>query len=69
MFHFSPGKCLCLFQCEEHDSLRATEQMCSEQGLLGSAPGQPFWEEAFESKLGKQEESQAYGKSENISVL
>ncbi|XP_073906728.1 myomegalin isoform X6 [Castor canadensis] len=52
-------------ECEEHDSLRATTQMCSEQGHLVNPSGK----KPLESKLGKQEESQAYGKSENISVL
>jgi hypothetical protein len=66
---FSRKMSLSLSECDEHDSLRATAQMCSEQGHLGSALASPSGKKPLKSKLGKQEESQAYGKSENISVL
>ncbi|XP_028019161.2 myomegalin isoform X8 [Balaenoptera acutorostrata] len=59
-------------ECEEHDSLRETvlmEGLCSEQGHLGSTPARPPGKKPLESQLGKQEEFQAYGKSEDISVL
>ncbi|XP_036713443.1 myomegalin isoform X21 [Balaenoptera musculus] len=59
-------------ECEEHDSLRETvlmEGLCSEQGHLGSTPASPPGKKPLESQLGKQEEFQAYGKSEDISVL
>ncbi|XP_066890544.1 myomegalin isoform X31 [Kogia breviceps] len=59
-------------ECEEHDSLRETvlmEGLCSEQGHLGSTLASPSGKKSLESQLGKQEEFQAYGKSEDISVL
>ncbi|XP_065751639.1 myomegalin isoform X7 [Phocoena phocoena] len=59
-------------ECEEHDSLRETvlmEGLCSEQGHLGSTLASPPGKKPLESQLGKQEEFQAYGKSEDISVL
>ncbi|XP_028344729.1 myomegalin isoform X8 [Physeter macrocephalus] len=59
-------------ECEEHDSLRETvlmEGLCSEQGHLGSTLASPCGKKSLESQLGKQEEFQAYGKSEDISVL
>ncbi|XP_067583597.1 myomegalin isoform X42 [Pseudorca crassidens] len=59
-------------ECEEHDSLRETvlmEGLCSEQGHLSSTLASPPGKKPLESQLGKQEEFQAYGKSEDISVL
>nr|XP_031313792.1 myomegalin isoform X14 [Camelus dromedarius] len=59
-------------ECEEHDSLGETvlmEGLCSEQGPLGSTLASPPRRKPLESQLGKQEELQAYGKSEDISVL
>ncbi|XP_046323198.1 myomegalin isoform X33 [Marmota monax] len=59
-------------ECEEHNSLRdmvLMEGLCSEQGRMGPALTHPPGKKPSESRLGKQEESQAYGKSENISVL
>ncbi|XP_073664906.1 myomegalin isoform X17 [Tursiops truncatus] len=59
-------------ECEEHDSLRETvlmEGLCSEQGHLSSTLASPPGKTPLESQLGKQEEFQAYGKSEDISVL
>ncbi|XP_077883020.1 myomegalin isoform X38 [Ictidomys tridecemlineatus] len=56
-------------ECEEHNSLVLMEGLCSEQGRLGPALTHPPGKKPSESRLGKQEESQAYGKSENISVL
>ncbi|XP_022439629.2 myomegalin isoform X10 [Delphinapterus leucas] len=59
-------------ECEEHDSLRETvlmEGLCSEQGHLGSTLASTPGKKPSESQLGKQEEFQAYGKSEDISVL
>ncbi|EPY76564.1 phosphodiesterase 4D interacting protein isoform 1 isoform 6-like protein [Camelus ferus] len=59
-------------ECEEHDSLGETvlmEGLCSEQGPLGSTLASPLRRKPLESQLGKQEELQAYGKSEDISVL
>ncbi|XP_072622835.1 myomegalin-like isoform X10 [Vulpes vulpes] len=53
-------------ECEEHDSLRETVLMVGHLGsLLASPPGK----KPLESHRGKQEEFQAYGKSEDISVL
>ncbi|XP_004853921.1 myomegalin isoform X7 [Heterocephalus glaber] len=59
-------------ECEEHDSLGDTvhrESLCSEQGYLGLAPVSPPSKKPLGSKLGKRDEFQAYGKSEDISVL
>ncbi|XP_059946364.1 myomegalin isoform X9 [Mesoplodon densirostris] len=59
-------------ECEEHDSLRETvlmEGLCSEEGHLDSTLASPPGKKPLESQLGKQEEFQAYGKSEDISVL
>ncbi|XP_049558131.1 myomegalin isoform X29 [Orcinus orca] len=59
-------------ECEEHDSLRETvlmEGLCSEQGHLSSTLASPPGKKPLESQLGKQEEFQAYGNSEDISVL
>ncbi|XP_047407214.1 myomegalin isoform X5 [Sciurus carolinensis] len=58
--------------CEEHNSLRDTvlmEGLCSEQGRLGPALNHLPGKKPSETQLGKQEESQAYGRSENITVL
>uniref|UniRef100_A0A8D2AMH3 Phosphodiesterase 4D interacting protein n=1 Tax=Sciurus vulgaris TaxID=55149 RepID=A0A8D2AMH3_SCIVU len=58
--------------CEEHNSLRDTvlmEGLCSEQGRLGPALNHLPGKKPSETQLGKQEESQAYGSSENITVL
>ncbi|XP_013976077.1 myomegalin isoform X67 [Canis lupus familiaris] len=53
-------------ECEEPDSLRETVLMVGHLGsLLASPPGK----KPLESHRGKQEEFQAYGKSEDISVL
>nr|XP_023403278.1 myomegalin isoform X7 [Loxodonta africana] len=59
-------------ECEEHDSLRETgltEGLCSEQERLGSALTSPPRKKPPERQLGKQEEFQAHGQSEDISVL
>ncbi|XP_036894644.1 myomegalin isoform X7 [Sturnira hondurensis] len=59
-------------ECEEHDSPRETvlvEGLCSQQERLGSTLASPPGKKPLESQLGKQEEFQAYGKSEDISVL
>ena len=59
-------------ECEEHDSLRETvlmEGLCSKQGHLDSTMTSPPGKKPLESQPGKQEELQAYGKSEDISVL
>ncbi|XP_045400778.1 myomegalin isoform X17 [Lemur catta] len=59
-------------ECEEHDSLKEMvlmEGLCSEQGSQGSALASPPGTKPLESQRGKQEEFQAYGKSEDISVL
>uniref|UniRef100_A0A8C3YBH6 Phosphodiesterase 4D interacting protein n=1 Tax=Catagonus wagneri TaxID=51154 RepID=A0A8C3YBH6_9CETA len=59
-------------ECEEHDSLRETvlmEGLCSEQGHLGSILAGPSGKKPLENQQGKQDEFQAYGKSEDISVL
>ncbi|XP_074174560.1 myomegalin isoform X44 [Rhinolophus sinicus] len=59
-------------ECEEHDSLRETvpmEGLCSEQGRRGLTLAGPPGKKPLESQLRKQEEFQAYGKSEDISVL
>ncbi|XP_057576809.1 myomegalin isoform X4 [Hippopotamus amphibius kiboko] len=59
-------------ECEERDSLREAvlmEGLCSEQGHLGSTLASPPGKKPLESQLGKQEEFQAYGRSEDISVL
>lgn len=67
------GRCLCLFsECEEPNSLRETVLMegpCSEQGRLDSTLASPHGKKPLEKQLGKQEEFQAYGKSEDICVL
>ncbi|XP_069336882.1 myomegalin isoform X31 [Eulemur rufifrons] len=59
-------------ECEEHDSLKEMvlmEGLCSEQGSQGLALASPPGRKPLESQRGKQEEFQAYGKSEDISVL
>lgn len=59
-------------ECEEHDSLRETvpmEGLCSEQGRRGLTLAGPPGKKPLEGQLRKQEEFQAYGKSEDISVL
>ncbi|XP_035871603.1 myomegalin isoform X6 [Phyllostomus discolor] len=59
-------------ECEEHDSPRETvltEGLCSQQEHLGSTPAGPPGRKPLESQLGKQEDFQAYGKSEDVSVL
>ncbi|XP_016078875.1 PREDICTED: myomegalin-like isoform X1 [Miniopterus natalensis] len=59
-------------ECEEHDSLRETvvmEGLCSQQERLGSTLAGPPGRKPLENQLRKQEEFQAYGKSEDISVL
>ncbi|KAF5910915.1 hypothetical protein HPG69_000879, partial [Diceros bicornis minor] len=59
-------------ECEEHNSIRETVLMegpCSEQGQLDSTLASPPGKKPLENQLGKQEEFQAYGKSEDISVL
>ncbi|KAM5294375.1 myomegalin isoform 32-T33 [Glossophaga mutica] len=59
-------------ECEEHDDSRETvlmEGLCSQQECLGSTPSSPSGKKPLESQLGKPEEFQAYGKSEDISVL
>ncbi|XP_053772250.1 myomegalin isoform X28 [Desmodus rotundus] len=59
-------------ECEEHDSPRETvlmEGLCSQQERRGSTLASPLGKKPLESQLGKQEEFQAYGKSEDISVL
>lgn len=45
------------------------EGLCSQQEHPGSTPASPPGKKPLESQLGKQEEFQAYGKSEDISVL
>ncbi|XP_059529531.1 myomegalin-like isoform X26 [Myotis daubentonii] len=59
-------------ECEEQDSPRETvlmEGLCSQQERLGPTLAGPHKRKPLESQLGKQEECQAYGKSEDISVL
>ncbi|XP_014405581.1 PREDICTED: myomegalin [Myotis brandtii] len=59
-------------ECEEQDSPRETvlmEGLCSQQERLGLTLAGPPKRKPLESQLGKQEEFQAYGKSEDISVL
>ncbi|XP_021573552.1 myomegalin-like [Carlito syrichta] len=59
-------------ECEEQDSLKEMvlmQGLCSEQGRLGSALASPSRKKPLESQLGKQEEFQTHGKSEDISVL
>lgn len=67
------GGRLCLFtECEERDGLRETVPMegpCSEQGALGSALAGPPGRKPLGSQLRKQDEFQARGKSDDISVL
>ncbi|XP_048072346.1 myomegalin isoform X48 [Ursus arctos] len=53
-------------ECEEHNSLRETILM---EGRLGSPAASSPGNKPLESPRGKQEEFQAYGKSEDISVL
>ena len=45
------------------------EGLCSQQERRGSTLASPLGKKPLESQLGKQEEFQAYGKSEDISVL
>ncbi|XP_036090889.1 myomegalin isoform X4 [Rousettus aegyptiacus] len=59
-------------ECEERDSLRETvpmEGLCSEQGRLGSALAGPPGRKPLGGQLRKQDEFQARGKSDDISVL
>lgn len=67
------GSRLCLFtECEERDSLRETvpvEGPCAEPGRLGSALAGPPGRKPSDSQLRKQDELQARGKSDDISVL
>ncbi|KAM9242612.1 myomegalin isoform 17-T17 [Dugong dugon] len=59
-------------ECEEHGSLRQTvlmEGLSSEQERLGLALTSPPRKKPLERQLGKQKEFQAYGQSEDISVL
>ncbi|XP_066233393.1 myomegalin isoform X5 [Saccopteryx leptura] len=59
-------------ECEEHSSPRGTvfmEGLCSQQECLDSTGASPLGKKPLESQLGKQEVFQAYGKSEDISVL
>ncbi|XP_006763132.1 PREDICTED: myomegalin isoform X9 [Myotis davidii] len=59
-------------ECEEQDSPRETvlmEGLCSQQERLGPTLAGSHKRKPLESQLGKQEEFQAYGKSEDISVL
>ncbi|KAM5201457.1 myomegalin isoform 36-T41 [Hipposideros larvatus] len=59
-------------ECEEQDSLRETvpmEGLCSEQEYRGSTVASLPGKKPLESQLRKQEAFQAYGKSEDISVL
>ncbi|XP_010621426.1 myomegalin isoform X3 [Fukomys damarensis] len=59
-------------ECEEHDSLGDTvhmEGLCSEQEYLGPALLSSPGKKPLGSQLGKCEEFQGYGKSEDISVL
>ncbi|EFB15604.1 hypothetical protein PANDA_020244, partial [Ailuropoda melanoleuca] len=53
-------------ECEGHNSLRETILM---EGRLGSPAASSPGKKPLESPRGKQEEFQAYGKSEDISVL
>nr|XP_035945986.1 myomegalin isoform X24 [Halichoerus grypus] len=53
-------------ECEEHDSLRETALV---EGCLGSPVASPPGTKPLESPRGKQEEFQASGKSEDISIL
>lgn len=67
------GRRLCLFaECEERDSLGDTVPMegpCSGQGHPGSALAGPPGRKPLDSQLRKQDEFQARGKSDDISVL
>ncbi|KAM7055198.1 myomegalin isoform 5-T5 [Molossus nigricans] len=59
-------------ECDEHDSPRKTglmEGVCSQQERVGCPLAGPPGKKPLESQLGKQGEFQAYGKSEDISVL
>ncbi|XP_012873744.1 PREDICTED: myomegalin isoform X1 [Dipodomys ordii] len=60
-------------ECEEQYSPRSslvlTEGLGSLQGPLSPTPAAPSGKKLWESHLGKQEEFQAYGKSEDIAVL
>ncbi|KAM4873042.1 myomegalin isoform 2-T2 [Thomomys bottae] len=59
-------------ECEEQDSPRALvllEGPGSEQGLMGPTLASPSAKRPLESNLGKQDQLQAYGKSEDIAVL
>ncbi|XP_057356603.1 myomegalin isoform X17 [Manis pentadactyla] len=59
-------------ECEEHDSLRGTvlmEGLSSEQEHLGSTLASPPEKKPLENPVGKLEKFQAYGKSEDISLL
>ncbi|KAM8784234.1 LOW QUALITY PROTEIN: myomegalin [Rhynchonycteris naso] len=59
-------------ECEKHSSPRGTvfmKGLCSQQERLGSTGASPPGKKLLESQLGRQEVFQAYGKSEDISVL
>ncbi|XP_052035621.1 myomegalin-like isoform X2 [Apodemus sylvaticus] len=59
-------------ECEEHNNLRPVvlvEGLCSEQGYLDPDLVSPPVKKPLESKLGKQEEFQAQGTSDNSSLL
>ncbi|KAL6044245.1 hypothetical protein STEG23_019925 [Scotinomys teguina] len=59
-------------ECEEHNSLRPVvlmEGLCSEQGYLDPIPVSPPAKKPLENKLGRQEEFQTHGNSDDSSVL
>ncbi|XP_012585524.1 PREDICTED: myomegalin isoform X2 [Condylura cristata] len=59
-------------ECEEHDSLGDSflmDGLCSPQGRSATALASPPGRTSLESRLGKQDEFQARGKSEDVSVL
>uniref|UniRef100_A0A2K6B1J2 Phosphodiesterase 4D interacting protein n=1 Tax=Macaca nemestrina TaxID=9545 RepID=A0A2K6B1J2_MACNE len=59
-------------ECEEHNSLKEMvlmEGLCSEQVRRGSTLAGSSKRKPLENQLGKQEDFQVYGKSENILVL
>ncbi|XP_054546851.1 myomegalin isoform X3 [Talpa occidentalis] len=59
-------------ECEEHDSLGDSflmDGLCAQPGRLDTTLASPPGRTSLESQLGKREELQAYGKSEDVSVL
>ncbi|XP_038166856.1 myomegalin-like isoform X4 [Arvicola amphibius] len=59
-------------ECEEHNSLRPMvlmEGLCSDQGYLDPVLVNPPAKKPLENKLGKQEEFQEHGNSDDSSVL